>query len=362
MGCRALSVGATVIVALGLLLAGCSPPRYQGPVSDHFDGREFHNDTPFPHGFSDLLSYMFSQEDIEWPQDSEIAPGSPVLDRVGAGALRLTWVNHSTFLIQADGLNLLTDPIWSERASPVSFAGPKRHHPPAVPFASLPPIDVVMISHSHFDHMDFPTLKRLHAEHDPLFVVPLGNAVLLQDLGIERIVELDWWQGIALANGCVLSAVKVQHWSNRRILPSDRNLSLWAGFVMETRGGPVYFGGDSGYGSHYRETYARYGAMRAALLPIGAYLPRWFMAYQHMGPDEAVVAHAEIASQFSLGIHWGAFKLAPEGRFQAAEHLKGLAARGQIPSGPFIAPTLGTAYDVPPLLPEKLQSHVPSCY
>ena len=192
--------------------------------------------------------------------------------------------------------------------------------------------------------------------------MPLGNAVLLQGLGIDRIVELDWWQGVPLANGCVLSAVEVQHWSNRRVLPSDRNLSLWAGFVLQTRGGPVYFGGDSGYGAHYRETHARYGAMRAAMLPIGAYLPRWFMAYQHMGPDEAVLAHGELASQFSLGMHWGAFKLAPEGRFQAVEHLQRLAAQGQIPAGQFIAPTLGAAYDVPPLTMEKLEQHVPRCH
>ena len=349
MGSRALLVGAALTTGVLLLLAGCAPARYDGPVSDHFDGREFHNATPFPHKFSDLLGYVFSREKIEWPRDESVPERPAPVERVGMGALRLTWVNHATLLIQADNLNLLTDPIWSERASPLSFAGPERHHPPGIPFSSLPPIDVVMISHSHYDHMDFPTLKRLHAEHNPLFVVPLGNAVLLESLGIERVVELDWWQGVPLSNGCSLSAAQVQHWSNRRVLPSDRNLSLWAGFVLETAGGPVYFGGDSGYGPHYRETRKRYGAMRAAMLPIGAYLPRWFMAYQHMGPAEAVQAHQDLAAQFSLGIHWGAFKLSVERRFQAVEDLAVEVMRSGLDERDFVAPAVGAHYDVQPL-------------
>lgn len=351
-----------VVTTLILFLAGCTPARYDGPVSDHFDGRVFHNEEPFPHDFGDLLGYLAQRDSIEWPVDPELPPVEKPVPEIGGGGLRITWVNHATMLLQADGLNLLTDPIWSERASPVSFAGPRRHHPPAIVFSDLPPIDVVMISHSHYDHMDFPTLRQLREMHDPLFVVPLGNRDLLAPLGITKLVELDWWQGVELNNGCQLSAVEVKHWSNRRIFPSDRNLSLWAGFVLETVGGPVYFGGDSGYGGHYRDTFSRFGAMRAAILPIGAYLPRWFMAYQHMGPDEAVLAHADLASQFSLGMHWGAFKLAPEGRFQAAEHLQSLAARGQIPSGQFIAPTLGTPYDVPPLNSHKPERHVSRCH
>lgn len=332
-----------------LLLVACSQARYEGPVSDHFDGREFHNEEPFPHSFSDLLGYAFTREKIEWPHDRRLPAQPQPSARLGAGELRLTWVNHATVLIQSDGLNLLTDPIWSERASPLGFAGQERHHPPGVAFDELPPIDVVMVSHSHYDHMDFATLKRLHQAHDPLFVVPLGNRALLAPLGIERVVELDWWQDVALSNGCVLSAVPVKHWSNRRVLPSDKNLSLWSGFVLKTRGGPVYFGGDSGYGDHYRATFSRYGAMRAALLPIGAYLPRWFMAYQHTGPVEAVQAHRELASAFSLGIHWGTFKLAPEGRFQAVKALPDARRAQHVGDREFIAPEVGAGYDVPPL-------------
>ncbi len=339
--------GLGLLVALALLGA-CSPARYEGPVSDHFDGRHFHNEEAFPHRFSDLLGYVFSREKIEWAEDAELPAKPQPLDRVGARQLRLTWVNHATVLIQADGLNLLTDPIWSKRASALGFAGPKRHHPPGIAFEHLPPIDVVMISHSHYDHMDFATLKKLRQFHDPLFVVPLGNAMLLASLGIERVVELDWWQATQLGNGCSLSAVPVKHWSNRRVLPSDQNLSLWSGFVLQTQAGPVYFGGDSGYGDHYLAAYERYGNMRASLLPIGAYLPRWFMAYQHIGPQEAIQAHRDLGSAFSLGIHWGTFKLAPEGRFQPAEVLAIVRAAEGLAVGEFIAPDIGSAYDIAP--------------
>lgn len=356
MGSRALLAGAAYLnshwlawLALVLVLAGCSQARYDGPVSDHFDGREFHNEEPFPHTFSDLIGYVLKREPIEWSTDEQLPPRPAPRQRIDKGELQLTWVNHATVLIQADGLNLLTDPIWSERASPLGFAGPQRHHPPGVAFADLPPIDVVMISHSHYDHMDFASLERLHQAHDPLFVVPLGNGALLQPLGIDKVVELDWWQGTPLSNGCVLSAVPVKHWSNRRVLPSDRNLSLWAGFVLQTGAGPVYFGGDSGYDTHYLDTYERYGAMRASLLPIGAYLPRWFMAYQHTGPVEAVQAHRDLASAFSLGIHWGTFKLAPEGRFQPADLLSEARRAQAVAAADFIAPEPGARYDVPPL-------------
>ena len=353
MGRWPLSVNAALIwltwPGLVLVLTACAQARHDGPVSDHFDGREFHNAEPFPHRFSDLLGYIFKRDKIEWPRDESLPPVPLPPARVGPGELRLTWINHATVLMQADGLNLLSDPIWSERASPVSFLGPLRHHPPALAYESLPSIDVVMISHSHYDHMDFATLEKLRRDHDPLFVVPLGNRVLLAPLGIRRVVELDWWQGTTLANGCRLSAVPVQHWSNRRVLPSDRNLSLWAGFVLETAGGPLYFGGDSGYNDHYRQTRERFGPMRAALLPIGAYLPRWFMAYQHMGPVEAVRAHRDLESAFSLGIHWGAFKLSEEGRFQAVEELPAARRSQGVGADEFVAPALGAGYDVPPL-------------
>lgn len=348
MGRRPLLVVTALSIVAGLF-AGCAPTRYDGPVSDHFDGREFHNETPFPHEFTDLLGYLFRQERIEWSRDQTLPERPLPVPDVANGQLRLTWVNHATVLIQADGLNLLTDPIWSERASPVGFAGPERHHPAGIALEDLPPIDVVMISHSHYDHMDFPTIKRLHQVHDPLFVVPLGNAALLAPLGITRLVELDWWESVRLSNGCTLSAAQVQHWSNRRVLPSDRNLSLWAGFVLDTRAGPVYFGGDSGYNSHYRAAFDRFGPMRAALLPIGAYLPRWFMAYQHTGPQDAIRAHHDLQSAFSLGIHWGTFKLAPERRFQPAETLAAAVAESAMAPDEFRVPELGVAYEVAPL-------------
>lgn len=335
------------IAAGSLLLSGCLSPRWEAAPSEHFDGRTFANETAFDVGFRDLIRYYATREPGAWQRNMAIAPGAAPPERVDDGSARLTFVNHATVLVQVDGMNVLTDPIWSERASPVSWAGPRRYRPPGIAFEALPPIDVVVVSHNHYDHLDIPTLHRLMQSHDPVFVVPAGDQVVLQRHGITRAVPLDWWQTWTMPNGCAITATPVKHWSGRRVLPSDRNLSLWAGYVIATRDGPIYFAGDTGYDSHFRETAARIGPARAALLPIGAYLPRWLTAYQHMSPSEAVTAHVELQAAFSLGIHHGTFELADDGMHEPAAELARSRHEAGLPVGGIVAATEGTAYLVP---------------
>lgn len=345
-----------------LLLGACLAPRWDGEPDAHFDGRRFRNPgAPFDVGLMDLLRFYATREPGEWRRNMAISPGPPPPRRVGERALRLTFVNHASVLIQADGLNVLTDPIFSERAGPLSWAGPKRYRPPGIAFADLPPIDVVVISHNHYDHLDLPSLQRLQAAFDPLFVVPAGDDVLLRDQGIERVAALDWWQSLVLPSGCALTAVPVRHWSGRSVLPSDRNLSLWAGYVIDTRGGPVYFAGDTGYDAHFAAAFERFGPMRAALLPIGAYLPRWLTAYQHMAPEEAVQAHHDLRARFSLGIHYGVFEMADDGMHEPAAALIA-AARAVLPDPTRFPPAAeGQHYAIDPLKEHKqCPSPVPS--
>jgi len=314
------------------------------PVSDHFDGECFHNEEPFHRGLADLLRWRRTRQRGQWNRDlsPHQQPSPPA--RVGEGALRATWVNQATVLLQADGLNLLTDPVWAERASPVQWAGPQRYRAPGLAFEQLPQIDVVIVSHNHYDHMDADTLRRLWRGHDPVFVTALGNAAALRGWGLSNIVELDWGQVWTLPNGQRITAECAQHWSGRT--GYDRNRALWMSCVIETAGGPVYFAGDSGYGPHFKAIRQRHGAMRLALLPIGAYLPRWFMAYQHMDPVEAVQAHRDLQSAFSLGIHYGTFELADDGQDDPLVDLhKALVAQG-LPAAQFPPAAFGEGYDV----------------
>jgi len=328
------------------LLSGCVSPRWDAPPNDHFDGKRFHNDEPFDVGLGDLVRFYATREPGVWKRTLETTPAQAPPSRVDDGSVRITFINHATVLIQVDGLNVLTDPIWSERASPLSWLGPRRYRPPGLRFEDLPPIDVVMISHNHYDHLDLPTLKRLAAAHRPTMVVAAGDHKLLQAAGIEDVVALDWWQQHRLPNGCALSAVPVKHWSGRRLIPGDRNLSLWAGYVLQTRGGPVYFAGDTGYDAHFTAARERFGAMRAALLPIGAYLPRWLTRYQHMGPADAVRAHMDLQAAFSLGIHHGTFELADDGMHEPAAQLARLLREHGLHTLRFAAGVEGTAYSL----------------
>ncbi len=336
-------------LALGACVTGS---RWPGPVSDHFDGERFLTPVPFELGKLALLRYWWQSEPGLWTRDLSLPPGPKPQATTAVGELRITLVNHATVLIQADGLNLLTDPIWSARASPVGWAGPQRFRPPAIRFEELPQIDVVLLSHNHYDHFDLPTLRRLAAQHQPLFLVPPGDGARLRDAGFGRVVELDWWQSQRLPNGCAITAAPTRHWSSRG-LPGDRNRSFWLAYVIDTAGGPVYFAGDTGHGPQFAEVRRRVGAMRAALLPIGAYLPRWLTDYQHLDPVQAVQAHIALGAARSYGIHYGTFQLADEGQQQPVIDLAAAVAARGLPAAAFSAAEFGAANDVPPAVPSK---------
>jgi N-acyl-phosphatidylethanolamine-hydrolysing phospholipase D len=237
--------------------------------------------------------------------------GYPVAD---PGECRLTWVGHATFLIQFAGVNVLTDPVWSRRASPISWLGPARLVPAALPFSALPPIDVVVLSHDHYDHLDRPTVRRLHERFgDALtWVTPIGYAGWLARLGIARVAELEWWQSASFKGGFRCTALPARHWTRRA--PWDGMRRLWASFALASaEGRRVYFGGDSGYAPLFCEIAARTAPFDAVLLPIGAYEPRWFMQPAHMNPEEAVQAWVDLGARGAfVPTHWGTFRLSDE--------------------------------------------------
>jgi L-ascorbate metabolism protein UlaG (beta-lactamase superfamily) len=295
-------------------------PTHDGPITGHFDGQRFHDDPPVHKSLGQVLKWQFSRASGgPWVRDLSPPETEPPPARAGAGELRVTFVNHATVLVQVDGLNLLTDPIWAERASPFTWAGPQRYRAPGLRFRDLPPIDVVLVSHNHFDHMDRFSLRLLAEDHDPLFLVPLGNCFYLTMASQERCVELDWWETRALDGGARIHAVPARHWARRGAF--DTNRALWAGYVIEAGGRRLYFAGDTGMGDHFAELRARYGPPDLSLLPIGAYLPRWFMAPQHISPDEAVEAHALLGSKETMAIHFGTFRLADDGQAQPVDEL-----------------------------------------
>jgi L-ascorbate metabolism protein UlaG (beta-lactamase superfamily) len=287
-------------------------PKYRGPQSDHFDGKRFHNLQPTRHaGFTDMVKWLTNREQGKWDRWREVTPSVPP-QRVAGGELRVTWVNHSTFLVQTGNVNLLTDPIWSQRCSPVQWAGPKRHHAPGIRFEDLPPIDAVLISHNHYDHMDAPTLARLERKQT---FVGLGNAAFLKGA-----TDLDWWESASIGEGIRVHCVPAQHFSSRGL--TDRDANLWCGFVVETPHGAIYFAGDTGYGPHFQMIRERFGAMRLALLPIGAFRPEWFMCSVHISPRDAVRAAQELQAATSIPMHYFTFHLGDDGQDEPAEVLR----------------------------------------
>lgn len=331
-------------------ILGRGPQGYRGPASAHFDGRRFQNIEPKPHkNLRSLLKWQFSRApQPDWIEQPGPAEPPVVAERVSGADLHVTYINHATLLLQQHGLNLLTDPVWSERVSPFQFIGPRRHHPPGLSIEQLPPIDLILVSHNHYDHLDLDSLARL-AERFPQaqVVTGLGNAALIRQSGFTRIEELDWWQSLSLNAQVTLHAVPAQHWSSRT--NSDTNQTLWMGFVLESDTGPVLFPGDSGLGPEFKLIQQRFGAMRFAALPIGAYAPRWFMRDNHMDPDDAVQAHLQLQSQCSMAIHFGTFKLSDEGQFAPVMALQHALHDHRVPAEQFRAPKPGEHWQVGPL-------------
>ena len=328
-----------------LVLPGCfGAPRWKGKAPPNFDGTSFHNLEPFPRkGFADVVFLLLRRRRGVWTEHPNAAPGPPPPARVND--LRVTWVGHSTFLVQLDGLNVLTDPVWSETVGPLPGIGSARVRPPGIRFQDLPRIHVVVISHNHYDHCDLPTLRRLHAKHDPVFIAGLGTGGVLREAGITRINELAWWEDTDV-RGLRVTAVPAQHGSRRGL--TDGNANLWAGFLLHGRGGAVYFAGDTGWGGFFAEIRRRYGRVRLAMLPIGAYTPRWFMAPIHVGPKEAVRAHRVLGARQSVAMHWGTFQQAYDGERQPVRHLRRELKRQRVSRDRFWVLGFGEGRDVGP--------------
>lgn len=306
-------VGAAVGVVVAVERLGFAAPRYRGARSDHFDGRRFRNPNPGWQSEASFLKWQMHREPGVWRGWVDAAPGPQPPERVGGGRVRATFVNHSTVLLQLDDVNILTDPIWSWRCSPVSFTGPRRHRRPGIRFEDLPPIDAVLVSHNHYDHLDLPTLRRLPT---PRIFTPLGNGPIIG----PRATELDWWQAAALTSDVVITLVPSQHFSNRAL--SDRNATLWGGFVISGPSGHVYFAGDTGWGGHFAEIARRFSPIRLAMIPIGSYRPRWFMRPAHIDPAEAVEAHKILGAKASIPIHYGTFRLGDDGDVEPVDALR----------------------------------------
>ncbi|NVO29480.1 MBL fold metallo-hydrolase [Donghicola sp. C2-DW-16] len=318
---------------------------YQGPVSDHFDGLRFFNpEGSPPKGFKDLWRWRTGPAPTKWPESIPVTPARPA---TRVQDLTITMVGHATMLIQIQGKNILTDPVWSDRASPVSFAGPQRVTAPGIAFENLPPIDLVLLSHSHYDHMDLTTLKRLKAVHNPLVLTPLGNDAIIAGTGLRTEV-LDWGQSTAFSKMWV-HCEPCHHWGARGI--ADRSMSLWGSFVLTTGVGTVLFIGDTGFdqGRPYRDLAQRFGPIRAAILPIGAYDPRWFMADQHQNPDEAVTGFQMSGAAYGVGHHWGTIQLTNEGRDDPRTALHAALDQRGIDRQVFRALEAGDVWDIPKL-------------
>lgn len=276
----------------------------------HFDGKRFFNPNGARvRGFIDLLRWLRTRRPEPSPRFvNDVEPSRPPV-RVEGRELRVTLVNHSTVLLQTAGLNILTDPIWSERASPFWWIGPRRRRAPGVRWEDLPRIDLVLVSHNHYDHLDLPTLRRLADGGVRKFVVPTGLARLLNSERIAPVHELDWGESVEVA--CrKIHCVPAMHFSSRGLI--DRDRTLWCGFAMEAEEGIIYYAGDTSFGDHFAQIRERFGTPRLAFLPIGAYEPRWFMSAMHMGPDEAARAHSILGAGTSIAIHHGTFQLTDE--------------------------------------------------
>lgn len=291
-------------------------------TSNNFDGKKYSH--PWPEskkGLLSLLKWQLSGERQKWPSQKIENKSKPQFDvAFEKEKIAVTFINHATVFLQHQGLNIITDPHWGKRSSPVSFAGPVRVREPGAAIDSLPGLDYVLVSHNHYDHLDIPTLKSLNQLYSPRFLIPKGDAELMRKSKISNFVELNWWDEIELGNNCRAVYVPVKHWSARSL--TDRNESLWGGFVILSATQKIFFAGDTAYCDIFKTLSDKYGGFDLSLLPIGAYEPRWFMKDAHMNPEEAVQAHVDLKSKKSLAIHFGLWQLTDEGIDQPVINLK----------------------------------------
>lgn len=362
-------------VALGLALSGCSTVN-----EDYNPAKKHHRPDGFQNNYTDatdksradLLKWQLGRlrDGLPKPPQQLTPVVPPDLKFVSANNGRsqepaITWIGHATMLVQVGGLNLLLDPIFSERASPVQFAGPKRYQPPGIALKDLPRIDAVLLSHNHYDHLDTASVKALNAQPGgaPLFIVPLGVKKWFAAEGISNVMQMDWWDKHLLktAGGEVdIHFTPVQHWSARSL--GDRRATLWGGYALFTPEAHLYFSGDTGYSKDFidtqqhfaaRQTAALGGGFDMALIAVGAYEPRWFMKEQHVNPEEAVQIHLDLKAKRSIGVHWGTFDLTDESLDEPPKALAAARAAKGLPADAFNVLAIGQTLKIPrrPALP-----------
>jgi L-ascorbate metabolism protein UlaG (beta-lactamase superfamily) len=333
-----LSAIVVIVLAIDFYLRA---PGYRGPKSDHFDGKKFKSYGREAAAFTvsglgeerkvSLIKWMISRPRLKWEWRDVETPATPP-ERVTGKEILVTYVNHTAVLIQVAGVNIITDPVWTYRASPFIFMGPRRYQDPGVDIEKLPPIDLILLSHNHYDHMDLNAIRKIVAHSGPAIVAPLGNAAYLEQKGVAGAVDMDWWQSQMISKEVRIDCVPAQHFSARAF--SDRNRTLWSGYMIHTPVGLLYFAGDTGYGpfvDRLKDKYIAAGKkIRCALLPIGAYKPEWFMKEVHMSPEEAVRVHEELGIETSIATHFGTFYMADDGQDEPVALLKSVLAEKEL--------------------------------
>jgi L-ascorbate metabolism protein UlaG (beta-lactamase superfamily) len=315
---------------------------YQGPVTANFNGKFFHN---YNHegifDLRDMLAWQYYEWKGEiikaWPKElvEDFTPSYSVEPEVGGSRVKITFINHASFLIQTENLNILTDPVYSERVSPVTWAGPKRYRAPGIDIEALPTIDYILVSHDHYDHCDLSTLKQIQDRHGSIIYSGLGMKHFLADFAIKA-RELDWWENTSLTDELNLNFVPAVHWSGRYGIIGN-NRTLWGGFVLShAEKGNFYFAGDTAFGDVFSRIQKKFKQFKAAMIPIGAYEPRWFMKHHHVNPEEAVKIHQIIKSKKSIAAHFGSFGLSQEGEGSPEKELRKYKTKFNLSSDEFL--------------------------
>jgi L-ascorbate metabolism protein UlaG (beta-lactamase superfamily) len=327
-----------IAVMAGVMISG---PKYRGPRSDHFDGSRFINpENVKAKGGMEVFKWMMNRKPGPWKENTMAEFGKRPLGHFSDG-IRVTFVNHSTFLIQVDGMNILTDPVWSKRVSPYRWIGPKRMRPPGIRMGDLPRIHLVLLTHNHYDHLDIETMRVIFGAHHPQIVTPLGVKKFLDENYIPDARQVDWWEEVE-AGKVKIQAVPAQHFSGRGMF--DRDATLWCGYVIRTSAGNIYFAGDTGYNEGtFKEIGSKCAPLKLSFVPIGAYKPGWFMSPIHVSPEEAVKIHQDVGSPRSIAMHFGTFPLADDGSDDPVTDLRLAAEKYKITDESFLVLKEGEA-------------------
>lgn len=324
------------VVGSGLILDKIlSSRRYEGGVSEHFDGVEFYTpgkspyDKLYDHARGKFFwKWILRRPKNHWKYIKNKFRTVPE-KRVNSDRIFITFINHSTVLIQTRGLNIITDPVFSKKIGPFPLMKINRYRDPGVKMEELPKIDLVLLSHNHYDHLDLKSLRFISVRDNPKILTPLVNSRYLKDHRVRGSKDMDWWDSEKITEEISVACVPSQHFSARAI--SDRNKTLWSGFVLETHRGNIYFAGDTGYGDFLEKIKERYQKFLLAFLPIGAFKPEWFMGPVHISPEEAVKIHKDLNIETSVAIHFGTFKLADDGQNEAKDKVKEIISKSLVP-------------------------------